>query len=69
MMSFTYRYEGTSEYNGILSIGYMTNPYDASTFIETYTCPRTEGKNTIEQLYNIVPEDVEVAGYYADSAA
>lgn len=40
-VTFFYRNEGTSDYNGILSIGTMSDPADESTFTEVSTFART----------------------------
>ena len=39
-LHFTYRNEGTTASNGTLSVGYMTDPYDATTFTEVATFPQ-----------------------------
>ena len=40
-LQFTYRNAGTSNYDGTLYVGYMTDPDDASTFVQTLACPKT----------------------------
>ena len=40
-LTFTYRNEGTNDYNGTLYVGYMTDPSDANTFVQTLACERT----------------------------
>ena len=40
-LTFTYRNEGTGNSNGKLYVGYMTDPSDASTFVQTLACERT----------------------------
>ena len=52
---FTYRNEGTGSSNGTLSVGYMTNPADASSFttIETYTQTTTLTTDTV--VFSTVP--------------
>ena len=61
MMSFTYVYESTSESNGTLSVGYMTDPTDASTFVEISSYARTTTKTTTDAFFNSVPADVPSA--------
>ena len=57
MLTFTYVYESTSESNGTLSVGYMTNPTDASTFVEISSYARTTTKTTTDVYFNTVPAD------------
>ena len=40
-LTFTYRNEGLGNLNGTLYVGYMTNPSDASTFVQTLACTQT----------------------------
>ena len=40
-LTFTYRNEGTGNSNGKLYVGYMTDPSDASTFVQTFACEQT----------------------------
>ncbi len=61
MMTFTYVYESISESNGTLSVGYMTNPNDASTFVELSSYDRTTTKTTTEVFFNAIPADVSSA--------
>ena len=61
MISFTYVYESTSESNGTLSVGYMTDPTDASTFVEISSYARTTTKTTTDAFFNSVPADVPSA--------
>ena len=49
-LTFTYRNEGVSAYNGTLYVGYMTDLADVSTFVEMYSCPKTTTK-TEEVIY------------------
>ena len=48
-LQFTYRNEGTGTYNGTLSMGYMTDPTDASTYVEMRSCAQTTTK-TLEEV-------------------
>ena len=40
-LTFTYRNEGLGNLNGTLYVGYMTDPSDASTFVQTLACTQT----------------------------
>ncbi len=51
-LSFTYRNEGVSTSNGTLSYGYMTNPSDASTFVEVQSLSQTTTKTIVEHNFN-----------------
>lgn len=62
VISFTYRNEGTTDYNGTMYLGYMTDPTDASTFVAVYTCARTTTKTTVEYAFN--QANVTGTGYY-----
>ena len=64
-MSFTYRNEGTSAYNGTLHVGYMTDPADASTFVDLYTCERTTTKTEKVIRYNHVVPALNTSYYMA----
>ena len=57
-ITFTYRNEGTSSSNGILSVGYMTVPSDASTYVELYSCPQTTTKTQVVQTFNSIPPTI-----------
>ena len=57
-ISFTYRNEGTTSSNGILSVGYMTDASDASTFVELYACPQTTTLTPVVQMLNGIPASV-----------
>ena len=43
-LSFTYRNEGASAYNGTLIVGYLSNPQDLTTFVGLDTCEQTTTK-------------------------
>ena len=51
-MSFTYRNEGATTSNGILSIGYMTNSNDPSTFVEVESMPQITTKTRVDHMFN-----------------
>ena len=55
MLRFTYRNEGTTASNGTLSVGYMTDPYDATTFTEITTFPQTTTLTADSVVFNTVP--------------
>ncbi len=57
-VTFSYRNEGVSTYNGTLSVGYMTDLNDATTFTEISTCIQNSAmiENTV--LFNTVPTSV-----------
>lgn len=48
---FTYRNEGTTTYNGLIVVGYMTDATDATTFVALDTCVRTTTKTEHEVLF------------------
>ena len=55
---FTYRNQGTSSYNGTLSVGYMTDATDASTFVEIASFTRTTSLSEEFVRFNLVPSSV-----------
>lgn len=63
--SFYYRNEGTSTSNGIITIGYMTDPSNASSFIAVSSCER---KTSMTQVTNIqftsAPDNSRIAFRY-----
>ena len=61
-INFTYRNEGTSGSNGILSLGVMTNPNDASTFVELATYDRTTTLTSI--THNFWSSSISGRGYF-----
>ena len=63
-ITFTYRNEGASAYNGTLSFGYMTNSMDASTFVELATYPQTTALTEVTEVLNVIPDTV-TSGYLA----
>ena len=48
---FTYCNEGMGDNNGTLYVGYMTDPSDASTFVQTLACPQTTTKTTMTAYF------------------
>ena len=60
-ITFTYRNEGTTASNGTLSVGYMTDPSDASTYVEVYSCPQTTTKTQVIQAFNSIPTTINGA--------
>ena len=61
-LSFTYRNEGTSEENGTLSLGIMSNPNDTATFCLLETFAKTTSKTTIEHIF--ADDTITGTGYY-----
>ena len=61
MLYFTYRNEGTGTSNGTLSVGYMTNLGDATTFTEVSTFPQTTTLTTDTVDFSDVPTTVSNA--------
>lgn len=57
-VTFKYRNESTGSSNGNLSIGYMTDPLDASTFVELYACPQITTITEVTQVMSSIPNDV-----------
>ena len=53
-ITFTYRNEGTTTSNGILSLGYMTSNMDASTFVELASYPQTTTLTEVTALLDSV---------------
>ena len=51
-LSFTYRNEGTSNYNGTLAIGVMTDPANDSTFCELEVFTRNTSLTEVEYLFS-----------------
>lgn len=71
-ITFTYRNEGISSSNGILSVGYMTDPSDASTYVELYSCPQTTTKTQVVQTFNSIPAtitDAHIAFRYSGGSS
>lgn len=56
---FDYRNEGTTDYNGTILVGVMTNASDASTFVALDSCERT---TTITNHETVIPASALVAG-------
>lgn len=64
-LSFFYRNEGTSEHNGTLFVGYMTNPADATTFTDVYTCGQATAMLPVnEVLFTGAPDGSYIAFKY-----
>jgi hypothetical protein len=57
-LSFSYRNEGTTDYNGILSVGYMTDINDANSFTEIASFPRVIFMTEDTVTFNTVPSTV-----------
>ena len=63
-LTFTYRNEGVSEYNGTLHVGYLTDPADASTFASVLTCERTTTLTEKDVLFAEAPAGSRIAFKY-----
>ena len=63
-ITFTYRNEGTTSSNGTLSLGYMTNASDASTFVELVTYPQITTLTEVTEVLNTIPATV-TSGFLA----
>ena len=57
-ITFTYRNEGTTSSNGTLSLGYMTNIADPSTFTEIAAYPMTTTLTEISEVLSVIPASV-----------
>ena len=62
MIEFTFRNEGTSAADGILALGVMTNPADASSFVELESYPRTSTHRTITHSFWV--DSISGTNYY-----
>ena len=60
-LRFTYRNEGTTSSNGTLSVGYMTDPDDVTTFNEVATFAQIATLTTDSVFFNTVPAAVTTA--------
>ena len=63
-LTFTYRNEGTSDSNGTLYVGYLTDPADASTFASVLTCERTTTLTEKDVLFADAPAGSRIAFKY-----
>ena len=68
-LTFTYRNEGTSDYNGTLIVGYMTNPADATTFTTVLTCERTTTLTEKEAQFTNAPAGSYIAFMYQNGSS
>lgn len=66
---FTYRNEGTTTSNGTLSLGVLTDPSDASTFVEVASYATTTTLTSIEHWFDAdsVPQNSVIAFKYTGS--
>ena len=64
LLTFTYRNENISGNNGILYVGYMNDPTDASTFHTIDTCTRTNWPTSHEVLFEGSMADKRIAFKY-----
>ena len=63
-ITFTYRNEGTGTYNGTLSLGYMTDIADETSFVELASYTQTTTLTEITEMLNTIPASV-TTGYIA----
>ena len=64
-VTFTYLNEGTNSSNGTLHVGYMTDPMDANTYVDVYTCEQTTTKTEKTVRYNTVTPSQNTTYYIA----
>lgn len=64
-IKFSYRNESVSSSNGILYVGYMTDPSDAASFVPVDTCEQTATKTAKEVMMTGAPDDSYIAFKYA----
>ena len=64
LLTFTYRNESLGEADGILHVGYMTNPDDATTFTRVYSCPRRNTLTEEKVLFHNAPAGSYIAFKY-----
>ncbi len=63
-LTFTYCNENVNENNGTLYVGYMTDPSDASTFVQTLACPQTTTKTEKTACFPHAPQGSFMAFKY-----
>ena len=63
-LTFTYCNEGMGDYNGTLYVGYMTDPSDANTFVETMACAQTKAKTSVTAYFPNAPQGSFMAFKY-----
>ncbi|MBR0178429.1 MAG: fibronectin type III domain-containing protein, partial [Bacteroidales bacterium] len=63
-VTFTYRNERTTSYDGTLHVGYLTDPSDASTFVSTLECRKTTELTTMTAYFPHAPEQGRMAFMY-----
>ena len=61
MISFVYRHEGTSSSNGTLSVGYITDPSDESTFVSLQDMEKVSTLTSVYVFLNTIPAEVTSA--------
>lgn len=64
LLTFTYRNESVGEADGILHVGYMTDPDDATTFTRVYSCPRRNTLTEEKVLFHDAPAGSYIAFKY-----
>ncbi|MCQ2271792.1 MAG: fibronectin type III domain-containing protein [Bacteroidales bacterium] len=69
-LTFSYRNEGVSEYNGTLYAGYLTDPSDAATFTAVETCTQTTTLTSIQNVtFANAPAGSRIAFKYAGGSS
>ena len=63
-LTFTYRNEGTGNNNGKLYVGYMTDPSNASTFVQTFACEQATTLTTKTAYFANAPQGSFMAFKY-----
>ena len=64
LLTFTYRNESVGEADGMLHVGYMTNPDSATTFTRVYSCPRRNTLTEEKVLFHDAPAGSYIAFKY-----
>ena len=67
-LTFTYRNYGTTDGDGTLYVGYMTNPNDTTTFVQTLECPKRAALTTKAAFFLQAPQGSYIAFKYGDGA-
>ena len=63
-LTFTYCNENVNENNGTLYVGYMTDPSNASTFVQTLACPQTTTRTEKTAYFPNAPQGSFMAFKY-----
>ena len=68
-LTFTYRNESTTDSNGTLIVGYMTDPKNANTFTAVLTCSRTKTLAKKEVRFTDAPAGSYIAFKYQNGSS